>query len=92
MTGIKGNKIANQFIITDGNITEFQSYGSLIVSIEKNEFVSDTVYLDQKYWNYSNTTSKYRNMFLGETKKETMKKIESGEYVLTDLNKEVQQC
>ena len=43
--------------------------------------------LDQKYWNYSNTTGKYRNIFLGETITETKKKIKSGEYILTDLNK-----
>ena len=35
---------------------------------------------------YSKTTSKYRNMFLGETTKETQKKINSGEYILTNLN------
>ena len=29
---------------------------------------------------------KYRNQFLGETKKETEAKIKSGEYILTDLN------
>ena len=42
--------------------------------------------LDTNYWDYSTTTGKYRNMFLGETRKETEKKIKSGEYVLTDLN------
>jgi hypothetical protein len=45
------------------------------------------IYLDQKYWNYSNTTGKYRNIFLGETIKDTRAKIKSGEYILTDLNK-----
>jgi len=42
--------------------------------------------LDEKYWDYSKTTGKYRNQFLGENKKETEKKIASGEYILTDLN------
>jgi hypothetical protein len=49
--------------------------------------VWDKIELDQKYWNYSNTTGKYRNIFLGETITETKKKIKSGEYILTDLNK-----
>ena len=83
----KGNKIANQFIITDDKQNEyFQSYNSMIV---KKDYESDQVkiYLDQKYWNYSNTTGKYRNIFLGETITETKKKIKSGEYILTDLNK-----
>ena len=82
-----GNKIANQFIITDDNGNEyFQSYKSMIVKkgYENNKY---GVYLDQKYWNYSNTTGKYRNIFLGETITETKKKIKSGEYILTDLNK-----
>ena len=83
----KGNKIANQFVITDDKQNEyFQSYNSMIV---KKDYEGDQVkiYLDQKYWNYSNTTGKYRNIFLGETITETKKKIESGEYILTDLNK-----
>ena len=46
------------------------------------------IYLDRNYWDYSVTTSKYRNLFLGETKRETEKKIKSGEYILTDLNQE----
>ena len=82
-----GNKIANQFVITDDNGNEFfQSYRSMIV---KKDYEGDQVkiYLDQKYWNYSNTTGKYRNIFLGETIKDTRAKIKSGEYILTDLNK-----
>ena len=44
------------------------------------------VELDRDKWDYSKTTGKYRNQFLGETKKETQAKIDSGEYILTDLN------
>ena len=87
MTSNNGNKIANQFVITDDKQNEyFQSYNSMIV---KKDYESDQVkiYLDQKYWNYSNTTGKYRNIFLNETITETKKKIKSGEYILTDLNK-----
>ena len=87
ITSNNGNKIANQFVITDDKQNEyFQSYRSMIV---KKDYEGDQVkiYLDQKYWNYSNTTGKYRNIFLGETITETKKKIKSGEYILTDLNK-----
>jgi hypothetical protein len=82
----KGNKVANQFIVTDDNTNEyFQSYDSMIVKKDyQAEFVK--IYLDKKYWNFSNTTSKYRKKFLNETTKETMAKIESGEYKLIDLN------
>ena len=96
ITSNNGNKIANQFVITDDKQNEyFQSYNSMIVKKQNtNDFancVNDDqglkIYLDQKYWNYSNTTGKYRNIFLGETITETKKKIKSGEYILTDLNK-----
>ena len=88
ITSNNGNKIANQFVITDnhemGNKIEyFQSYNSVIAKINP----LNQTYLDQKYWNYSNTTGKYRNIFLGETIKDTKAKIKSGEYILTDLNK-----
>jgi hypothetical protein len=85
MTSTNGNKVANQFIITDDNgNTFFQSYRSVIV--KKPLEVWNKIQLDKKYWNYSNTTGKYRNIFLNETIKDTRKKIKSGEYKLTDLN------
>jgi hypothetical protein len=85
MTSARGNKIANQFIINDRFYTWFQSYGSTIAreSIWNGEH---RVELDRDKWDYSVTTSKYRNIFLGETTKETQKKIDSGEYILTNLN------
>ena len=82
-----GNKIANQFVITDDRGNQyFQSYNSMIVN-KDDDYEEVKIFLDQKYWNYSNTTGKYRNIFLNETIKETKKKIKSGEYILTDLNK-----
>lgn len=59
----------------------FQSYRTVIVFMYRGR-----VYLDAKKWDYSKTTGKYRNQFLGETKKETQAKIDSGEYILTSLN------
>lgn len=82
MTSSSGNKVANQFIITDGNIEYFQSYNTVIAKKQNGK-----VYLDKNSWDYSMTTGKYRNQFLGETKKETEAKIKSGEYKLVDLNK-----
>jgi len=87
ITSNNGNKIANQFVITDDKQNEyFQSYNSMIV---KKDYESDQVkiYLDQKFWNYSNTTGKYRNIFLNETIKDTRAKIKNGTYILIDLNK-----
>ena len=82
MTSKNGNKIANQFIITaDDGVVYFQSYKS-IIAMRKN----DKITLDKFKWDYSITTGKYRNLFLGETKKETQKKIDSGVYTLKNLN------
>ena len=96
MTNKSGNKIANQFIIRDCTIkhttpngTEdfltgimFQSYNSNIAF----DLGGGKILLDSYYWDYSTTTGKYRNQFLGENKAETRKKIDSGEYILTNLN------
>jgi len=92
MTSNKGNKIANQFIIYNDNEEYFQSYKSIIVKKVTQWFFNYEqkeikIYLDKNYWNYSKTTGKYRNIFLNEATKETEKKIASGEYILTDLNK-----
>lgn len=86
LTNSKGKSIPNQIVIRENDTTMFVSYGSIIYK----EFWLDgkyVKYLDEKYWNYSTTTSKYRNQFLGETTKEIEKKIKDGIYILTDLNK-----
>lgn len=75
--------VANQFIITDGTGVYFQSYKSVIAY---KPFNGGKVLLDKDTWDYSTTTGKYRNQFLGEEKKDTEKKIKSGEYILTNLN------
>ena len=89
MTSANGNKVANQFIIStyddEGNLLTqtFQSYDSIIAI---RQGYNGKVILDKGYWDYSKTTGKYRNLFLGETKAETQKKIKNGEYKLTSLN------
>ncbi len=85
MINSKGNDVKNQFIVFDGKSSLFQSYNSTIAKIVF-EAGKRQVYLDRKCWDYSTMTGKYRNQFLGETKRETEKKIKSGEYKLVDLN------
>jgi hypothetical protein len=83
MTSSKGNKIANQFEIYDKKGRYFQSYNSIIVFINN----KGQVYLDEYYWDYSTTTGKYRNKFLGDYGiEETREKIKSKEYKLKNLN------
>jgi hypothetical protein len=81
MISLNGNPVANQFIINTDYGRYFQSYDSIIA------FKRDgRVYLDRDKWDYSRTTGKYRNIFLGEDKKQTEAKIRSQEYTLMNLN------
>ena len=83
MVSSKGNKIANQFIINDEyNNQLFQSYNSIVAK----RYTNGMVELDKNCWNYSKTTSKYRNKFLNETNQATNFKVIIGVYKLVDLN------
>jgi len=75
--------------------TTFQSYDSIIAvkTIWDKEDVKGfgdegtvEIELDEAKWDYSTTTGKYRNLFLGEDKKTTEKKIADGTYRLVNLN------
>lgn len=81
LTSPAGNVVPNQFQVETEEGIFFQSYESVIAKI-----VNEVVTLDTKYWNYSKTTSKYRNMFLRETSEETKAKVKSGIYKLANLN------
>ena len=81
-----GRDIPNQFIITTEDRKIFQSYDSIIAVKINMGNEKDYIMLDKTYWDYSRTTGKYRNQFLGEDIKTTKKKIKSGEYILADLN------
>ena len=66
------------------SVSQFNGHNGAV----KNQFIiqTDKGLVFQSYnTDYSVTTGKYRNQFLGETKKETEAKIKSGEYILTDL-------
>ena len=83
MRSPRGNQVPNQFIIWTDEGKYFQSYNSIIAFIDNN----GKVFLDEYYWDYSNTTGKYRNMFLGNWGiDEAREKIKSGEYKLKNLN------
>jgi len=78
-----GRPVANQFIIYTSEGKYFQSYDS-VIAFKDNE---GNVTLDDYTWDYSRTTSKYRNEFLGEYIADTRDKIKSGEYKLENLNR-----
>ena len=83
MMSNNGNFIPNQFEIYTNGGRYFQSYNSIIAFIDNN----GKTFLDEYYWDYSTTTGKYRNMFLGNWGiDEAREKIKSGEYKLKNLN------
>jgi hypothetical protein len=83
MTGRTGQAVPNQFIVWDdaGNCY-YQSYYTVIARRD----AAGKITLDRDKWDYSVTTGRYRNQFLGETTVETKAKISSGEYGMDDLN------
>mgnify|MGYP003625114867 CR=1 FL=1 len=86
MISNSGNKVPNQFVITEGDISTFQSYESTIATIDEGP-QSRAVTLDPKFFEYSNTTMRYLARFLGHGIAETRSRIKRGEYKLASLNK-----
>lgn len=77
-----GRAVPNQFSIKAEGAKFFKSYESIIIKI-----CSDgSVFLDEEYWDYSSTTSKYRNIFLGEDTATIKQKVKQGIYKLQNLN------
>lgn len=59
MTNSRGRKVPNQFIIENGNVYIFQSYDSVIAVVDFDNSIITLGY----DWDYSTTTSRYRNKF-----------------------------
>ena len=77
-----GHPAKNQFIVHTDECRYFKSYTSFVAF----KSFDGKVTLDKGTWDYSTTTRRYRNDFLGEGIVDTRKKIEDGEYVLANLN------
>tara|TARA_R100000664_G_scaffold16320_1_gene25065 strand:- start:855 stop:1124 length:270 start_codon:yes stop_codon:yes gene_type:complete len=82
MYSTNGNLVPNQFKIYTSEGSYFQSYRTVIVFIDNN----GKVFLDEDSWDYSRTTSKYRNLFLNKNTQEIKQLINEGEYKLKNLN------
>lgn len=80
ITSNSGNDVPNQFIIHFEKGIVFQSYNSIIAVLHNIK----GAYLG-KDWNYSCTTSKYRNGFLNENTAETRKGLKNGEYKMLNI-------
>ena len=59
MINDRGNGAVNQFVLTVGNTIAFQSYDSLIATVDRDAKIV-TLF---PAWNYSKTTGKHRNIF-----------------------------
>ena len=79
----KGKPIANQFIIGFQDWEIFQSYNS-IIAVTKHD--SNYILLDEKFHNYSVTTSRYLYLFLNMNRKEINFKYKQGYIRYCDLN------
>ena len=86
MINDRGNKIANQFILTDESKKVFQSYKT---SICEWDFNTKTLVLNGDWWDYSNTTRKYFKKFINEetsltyeSKKQFLKEIEQNDNIV----------
>jgi len=84
LTSSRGKKIVNQFIITNEEGQFFQSYES-IIAFKPNDPM-EPILLDCKYWNFSSTTSKYRNQFLKCESKDIKKMTKDGDIIFVNLN------
>ena len=82
MKSSKGNKVPNQFIIWTDDYQFFQSYQTIIGRRD----IKGNIFLDKNRWDYSVTTSKYRNQWLGMNTKEIKKAIDNGTIQLVNLN------
>ena len=78
-----GRPVPNQFIIRVNRLTIFQSYTSIIAVTKWN---MENILLDEKFHNYSVTTSKYLYQFLGMKRKSIDEMEKAGTLVYTDLN------
>ena len=73
----------NQIVVsfTDGSEV-FNSYGKNIVEYSK----GGRIYFDKNYWDFSTTTSKWRNKYMGVDSKWVKDAIKNGIVKFKDLN------
>lgn len=80
MINSRGRKVANQFIIENDNVYTFQSYNSVVAVVN---FDNSTITLGND-WNYSTTTSRYRNAFFQALGLDEMSDTESVRKAIND--------
>lgn len=87
MTTNGGNPTGNQVILSEPDGDMFVSYGTKICWKSKSMYNGyPKIILDEYYWDYSRTTSKYRNEFLGMSTPQLKELINQGIVKFTELN------
>ena len=90
MTSRNGKPIPNQVILSESLGDTFVSYGTKIVyqstRISKDGLPKDII-VDETNWDYSRTTGKYRNEFMGMGVQDVRDHIKDGRIKVGDLNK-----
>lgn len=87
--GSTGRPVKNQWLIETDQGTFFQSYNTIIAYRLKKKVGSHPVgriFLDKRAWDISQTTARYRRVFLEEGAEETRAKLDSGVYKTAYLN------
>lgn len=78
-----GRAVANQYcVIMDDGTRFFRSYAANIYRIEPD----GTITLDEYYWNYSRTTTKYLRQFLQMNGGQIDANIAAGIFKMSNLN------
>ena len=88
MTSNSGNTNPNHQIITEPHGEVMVSYGTKIcfMSFDSNKEGKKRIILDENYWDYSTTTGRFRNQFLGMGIQECREGIKDGSIELSNLN------
>ncbi len=88
MESARGNKVANQFVISTEEFEVFQSYSTVIAKRRWGATRGERGWLalDEEKWDFSRTTIRYRNEFTGLSTRETESGIKDGTIALVDLN------
>ena len=87
--GRSGRSVRNHWLIDIGYGVALQSYNSIVAfrfTENCGKFKRGDVLLDRGTWDCSQTTARYRRLFLEEGIVATREKIKTGEYQLKALN------
>lgn len=78
-----GKVVKNQYSFNHKGSRFFQSYDNIVARVDQN---NGAIQLDEKYYDASKTTAKYRNIFLNMSTSKIRTGIEDGSIKVVNLN------